>query len=140
MASTRTTPPGAPSIPPQALNIIRAAMLAGVVVFAAVAWLLRRSPSPPSIPDATGAILQAIALALALAAGIALPVLRAALGRAADAGQRTRLCIVAYAVAEAPALLGIATFLLTGRLGALLAGAAVFVLALVLVTPRGDGA
>ncbi len=131
---------GSPRAPtPAVLNLIRFAMLGGVVALCLAMWFVYRAGRPTPVPRQTAAILVAAASGLALASGLGLVAIRAAMARADTPQKRASLFIVGYAIAEAPALFGGACLVLTASALPCALGLAVFGLAfLLLPVPEQD--
>jgi len=120
------------------LTIVRFAMLSGVLGFGAVAYVLARSSAQPEAAPATLRAMQSAGFALIAVSAGATFVLRSRLGETTDEAKQRTMCIVGYALGEAPALLGGVVWILGG--GPLLYAMAlvVFILAIVVLAPRGD--
>ena len=88
------------------LNIVRLALVLGVITFGAVAFAVQRASTSQIGTAATVAVFRALAIGLlALGAG-ALVVLRSRIGDVTDPAKQRTLCIVGYALCESPALAG----------------------------------
>jgi len=103
MTNEPEEPTGAPTPEGRALTMIRVALLAGVLLFGGSTYVVHQndwSPAPyPVALEYAPAIFLIIALAITI-------FLRVALGPNADAGRRGRLGIMAWVMAEMPALWG----------------------------------
>jgi hypothetical protein len=100
--------------PKQALNIIRIAMLAGVLVFGAVAYVVRMGGSQPALTGEGAHTLRLAGMVLWVIALLGLIGMRLLLRERIERGRDTQLPIIAWALAEAPALFGGVFFLMTG--------------------------
>jgi hypothetical protein len=88
------------------LNIVRLALVMGVIAFGAVAFIVQRTGAPQLASAAAITTFKAAAIAL-LAAGVgALVVLRSRLGDITDPAKQRTMCIIGYALCEPPALAG----------------------------------
>lgn len=145
MATISTTGPAGL----RSARIIAAAMIAGVTLFALVAWFLVQTGGPMSDPAATG-ILGSIWPLVAVAAAAAAMVIwrtriapligrvpdRAEPGAARhDAALQVSL-VIHWALMEGPAVFGIAVYLLTGSLVAYAGGLLLVWLGVGLTFPR----
>ena len=98
---------------PQPVQLIRLALIAGVLMFGAVTLFVHRQPTwtPGMLPSAVGYALLAYAI-------IAVAIARAMRGRVlreADPGRRASLLITGWAVGEVAGLFGAVIFFLTGQ-------------------------
>lgn len=115
MPPTRPAAPRrpAPPRPAAALATARLVILAVVLGFGATAWLRHRDGVVPVDPAVASALLWAVGGAWLAGVGGVL-VLRRAWARAQGAMQRHRLTVIAWALAEIPALAGGIHFWRTG--------------------------
>jgi hypothetical protein len=97
------------------LGVIRVALLAGVLAFGALTWLMRRRGAVSAPPDV--APLRVMVLAMWALAVTGIVVFRTLFGRTTDAARRARLSIFGWAAGEAPALIGGVYYLMTGDAG-----------------------
>jgi hypothetical protein len=98
---------------PQPVQLIRLALIAGVLMFGAVALFVHRQPSwkPGMVPSAIGYALLAYAI-------VAVSIARAMRGRVLrepDPQRRASLLIIGWAVGEGAALFGAVIFFVTGQ-------------------------
>lgn len=104
------------------LGIVRIALLSGVLLFGGVAYAIRQGGSPPSVPADQAATLRLVGMVIWGVALVALVGMRLVLADRLSTGRDTQLPIVAWAIAEAPALFGGVYFLLAGDWTIWLAG------------------
>ena len=98
---------------PQPVQLIRLALIAGVLMFGAVALFVHRQPSwkPGMVPSAIDYALLAYAI-------VAVSIARAMRGRVLrepDPQRRASLLIIGWAVGEGAALFGAVIFFVTGQ-------------------------
>jgi hypothetical protein len=98
---------------PQPIQLIRLALIAGVLMFGAVTLFVHGQPSwkPGTLPTAAGYALAAYVI-------VAVVIARAMRGRVlseADPQRRASLLIVGWALGEAAALFGGVVFFITGQ-------------------------
>ena len=98
---------------PQPVQLIRLALIAGVLMFGAVTLFVHRQPGwkPGTLPSAIGYALLAYAI-------VALSIARAMRGRVLrepDPQRRASLLIIGWAVGEGAALSGAVIFFVTGQ-------------------------
>jgi hypothetical protein len=107
---------GAPTVAQQ--GVIRLALLVGVILFGAVIWWLARDGRVPLRAGEGGAaplgVMRVLAAALAVGAVGAATLLRSMIARTTDPARIAQLRIVAWSLAEMPALLGGVYWLLSG--------------------------
>jgi hypothetical protein len=140
-----TTPSGPNRSPSsQQLNeaaqqVVRGALLSGVLIFGGVVWWLYDSGRiKPAAGDA-GAMLEFVSYSLSLIGLIAAFVIRTASTPERSMQQRTHWAVLAWALAESGGLLGGVHYLLTGVWRGWVVGALVLVAALILVpVPRRE--
>ena len=99
------------------LAIIRSALLAGVLLFGALCWLVtsQRGGGPrPGADPASYEIFRVLVPALCLGAVAVAIVMRGLVARERDAQKRTSLSIVGWAMGEGAALAGGVYFLALG--------------------------
>lgn len=115
MSPTRPTLPRrpAPPVPGAGLAFARLAILAVVLGFGATAWMRHRDGVVPVDPAVVEALQWAVGGAWLAGVGGVL-VLRRSWGRAQGTRQRHRLTVIAWALAEIPALAGGIHFWRTG--------------------------
>ena len=99
--------------PRQVLTLVRIALLTGVLIFGAVAWLVRQS-SALSVGAAEAHTLRTVGMIVWGIALAGLLGLRLAFRERVEAGRDTKLPLMAWALGEMPALFGGAFYLLTG--------------------------
>jgi hypothetical protein len=121
--------PGAYGIPARIINVIRLAITAGVVIFAAVTVFLLGTGSVEPTPQLRGSMNLAV-LGVCLACATAIQLLRSRRDASPTRARRVTLSIVGWGAGEAAALFSTAATLLTGTLPSLLAGATVMAFAL----------
>jgi hypothetical protein len=127
-ARTRAEQPGA-------LNIVRLALLAGVLVFGGICFLMDAVLGALPMMEPRPPIMQTIFTALgALPLGGALAV-RQLRGRAETPKEARNMTVIGWAVAEVAPLSGGLYYLLAGTPTLYLVGLGVFVLALVVLSP-----
>ncbi len=113
-------------------------MLFGVLGFGAAAYVMARGGmQPAATPDMLRTLQYAGFALLAVSAGATF-VLRSRIGETKDETQQRTLCIVGYALAEAPALLGGVVWIVGGRPVLYAAALVVFIFAIVVLAPRVD--
>lgn len=98
---------------PQPVQLIRLALIAGVLMFGAVILFVHRQPSwkAGTLPSALGYVLLAYAI-------VAISIARAVRGhllREADPQRRVSLLIIGWAIGEAAGLFGAVIFFVTGQ-------------------------
>jgi hypothetical protein len=122
-----------PASPP--VELIRLALIAGVLMFGAVVLFVHRQPSwkPGTLPPAIGYALMAYAIvAVSIAAAM-----RGRVLREPEQQRRASLLLVGWAVGEAAALFGGAIFFVTGQSHWYLLGLLAMAIAFVLLPTRG---
>ena len=130
---------GTHGTPARVLFIIRAAIVSGVLLFAVVAWVIRSS-TPAEVSQDYRRLLGMVALVVAIAMAGALYVVRGARDRAATRAQKVTQSIVAWALGEAAAMLGVVYFFVTGALDRAWPGLVVLLLAVALFpVPPDEG-
>jgi hypothetical protein len=117
---------------PAVLRIIRLSLLFGVLAFGAVAYLTE-AQRQPSLDPAVADVLRLVVFGLSAAVVIASFVFRTMRARATQPAAAASTTIIAWAVGEAPAILGAATYFLSGDARPFFIGVAAFVLMLVAV-------
>src|SRR5690606_19619614 len=125
VVSTMSNAPG-----PAVLRVIRLSLLFGVLAFGAVAYFTQAQRQPSLDTDALNALRLAV-LALSAAVVVAAFVFRAVRTRSADPAAIANTTIIAWAVGEAPAILGAVTYFLSGDSQPFLVGVTAFLLMLV---------
>ncbi len=115
---------------PAVLRVIRLSLLFGVLAFGAIAYFTQGQRQPSLDTDAFNALRLAV-LALSAAVVVAAFVFRAVRARSADPAAIANTTIIAWAVGEAPAILGAVTYFLSGDSQPFLVGVAAFLLMLV---------
>jgi hypothetical protein len=121
------------------LSIIRVAMLAGVLMFGAVVWWLRRGGSAAGVEPAAIANVRMLAAVWLAVSVSGLAALFALTSRQVDEARRRTLSIVAWALGEGAALAGGVVYLVAGDPRWYLGGVFVLLLAFVLFPARrGD--
>ena len=96
------------------MNLIRIALLSGVLVFGAVAYVVRQGGSPPSLSGEGAHTMRFVGMGVWIVALLGLVGMRLLLRERIERGRDTQLPIIAWALAEAPALFGGVFFLMTG--------------------------
>ena len=99
--------------PKQVLTLVRIALLTGVLVFGAVAYVVRQG-SAPSIAAGEATTLRLVGMIVWGIALAGLIGLRLVFRARAEAGRDTKLPLIAWALGEMPALFGGVFYLLTG--------------------------
>jgi hypothetical protein len=122
-----------PMITRTQLQLVRGALLGGVVLFGAAVFLIQRSQPPEPLAADAAARLRLFFIVIGLVTAVGLFVVRSLAERAADFQKAARLAIIGWAVAESLALLGGVIYLLTGRPLLYLIGTMVLIAACVLV-------
>lgn len=117
---------------PAVLRLIRLSLLFGVLAFGAVAYFTQAQRQPSLEPGVAGMLRLAV-FGLSAAVVVASLVMRGIRARATDPGAAATTTIIAWAIGEAPAILGAATYFLAGDALAFFVGVAVFVLMLLAV-------
>ena len=130
-------PTDAPIPEGRALTMIRAALLGGVLLFGGTTYIAHQyedwSPAPyPVALEYAPAIFLVIALAITI-------FLRVALGPNADAGRRGRLGIMAWVMAEMPALWGAVYYWASDDPKWLMAGVAMLIISFLLFPLKAPG-
>jgi hypothetical protein len=110
------------------LFVIRLGYVVGTVTFACVAWFRHKDGVVPP-PDGNIAVLQTMALAVPAAGGAAIVGLKIA-SRNWDLARRRQISIIAWAVGEGAALLGLVTYYLLGSTQSAAPGLLAFAVAL----------
>lgn len=123
--------------PAPPIQLIRLALVAGVLLFGAVIVIVQRQPgwTPSSLPSALGFGL----LAYALFAIAIISVMRRRIARESDPQRRGSLVLAASAVGEAAGLFGGVLFLLTGQSQWYLIGLAAMAISFALLGVRISG-
>jgi cytochrome c oxidase assembly factor CtaG len=116
---------GPPTLTPTALRLVRYAMLAGLLLFGAIAYSqsLHRTPDPDSLTNLTQ--LGWVGYGMCALAIVGTAVIRQVRERASEAARPT-LSIVGSALAEAAALFGAVYMLLGGSIGIYALGLVLF--------------
>jgi len=98
---------------PQPVQLIRLALITGVLMFGAVILFVHRQPSwkPGVLPSAIGYALLAYAIVAVLVARA----MRGRVLREPDPQRRASLLLIGWAVGEGAALLGAVIFFVTGQ-------------------------
>ena len=140
-----TTPSGPNRSPSsQQLNeaaqqVVRGALLSGVLIFGGVVWWLHDTGRMHPQDNEAAGLLEFVSYALSLIALIAAFVIRAASTPERSMQQRTQWAIMSWALAESGGLLGGVHYLLTGVWRGWAVGALALVAALILVpVPRRE--
>jgi len=139
-----TTPSGRPSPSSQQLNeaaqqVVRGALLSGVLIFGGVVWWLHDTGRMHPQPSDASRLLEFISYGLSLIALIAAFVIRTASTPERSMQQRTQWAVMAWALAESGGLLGGVHYLLTGIWRGWAVGALVLLASLILVpVPRRE--
>jgi hypothetical protein len=128
-----TSPP--PSPPVRTLALVRIAMLGGTLLIGLVLWQLRKVAGAPPPNDSAAAALQVAFIVVAVLAVVFTIVVQRLIVRG-DGVNRGGLPIVAWAMGEAPALLGIVRYYLSGDARSYLVGLLIFLATLVLIPVR----
>lgn len=108
------------------------AILLGVLMFGAVAWWQRRAPDFAVAEGVRMRPLRLAGMAAWAFAILGIIGLRLKFAREAESGSRPQLSIVAWALAELPALFGAVYFYLTGDLTLFVAGLGALVISFLL--------
>ncbi|HZL99206.1 MAG TPA: hypothetical protein VFD43_03045, partial [Planctomycetota bacterium] len=120
-------------------QVVRGALLSGVLIFGGVVWWLHDSGRIQPAAGGVGDLLEYISYGLSLVGLIAAFVIRAASTPERSMQQRTQWAIMAWALAESGGLLGGVHYLLTGVWRGWAVGALGLLAALILVpVPRRD--
>ena len=115
---------------PQALRIVRFALVSGIAGFLIVALFVPLETRPdPSLVQ----LLTYLTFAFSAAAIAGALVLRGLVEKAATLAEAARYCIVAWALGESGAVLGVVTLFLSGTWPAAAAGIIAFLAVLTLV-------
>ena len=110
------------------LAVVRAAMLAGVLLFGAVSWWTRRTAmSPRTVDPEFAEVLATLPLAGGIVALIAVVLLRRALSAAPDPANQGSLRVIGWATGEMAAMAGAVGYFLSGNVTSYLIGLAVLV-------------
>lgn len=122
-----------------AQQVVRGALLSGVLIFGGVVWWLHSSGRMQPHAGDIGRTLEFISYGLSLVGLIAAFVIRAASTPERSTQQRTQWAIMAWALGESGGVLGGVHFLLTGVWHAWAVGTLVLLAALILVpVPRRE--
>lgn len=133
-------------------RVISGALVAGVLIYAVVAWFLVRSGAVPPLDPGPAELVKQAWIVVMFACVIGWMVLwgrarHAAASAAARVeiveetegpGGLLRILIGGYALLEAVGLLGVTTYLLTGSLSALVPAVAIVVIGTALSFPRAE--
>ncbi len=112
------------------LNMIRFALLAGSVLFGAIAWYLTSSGQmTPTMDEGAASVLRYVFYGFVAVHLIGIALVRQHAGSAETFAQRARLLIVGYALAEGVVLFGAVYLFLTGNTVLFLGGLLVFLVA-----------
>jgi hypothetical protein len=115
------------------LTIMRAALLAGVLLLGAAVWWVLRGGERPPLDDARESALRLFFTVLAVATAPGIIAVRFAQGRAPGFARKAQLAIVGWALGEGVALLGGVIYMLTGSPRLYLLGVLVLLAAFALV-------
>ena len=115
------------------LGAIRLAMLAGVLVFGAVVWFLRRGTTAPG---ATGGVIDVVSYAAIAIGLVGILVLWRVLANATTAAKYANTAVMGWALGELAALGGGVHFFLTGDPTRYVIGVMVMLLSFVLIPLR----
>ena len=94
------------------LGVIRIAMLAGVIVFGAVTWFIRRDAAAPGISNP--ALLRTIGWVVFAVAVLGMGFMRQRVAAARDAATYGNLAVIGWAFGELAALFGAVYYFVTG--------------------------
>jgi hypothetical protein len=114
------------------LAAIRMAILLGVLMFGAVAWYQRRSPDWQQPEGIAMRPMRLAGMAVWAIAVIGIITLRIRFAREVESASNARVAIVAWALAELPALFGAVFYYLTGDITLFAAGTGALVVAFLL--------
>ncbi len=101
--------------PPSQLSIVRVGLLAGVLMFGGVTWVLHQQGSLTMAPPDTAAVLTTIAMVITAVSLLAVLVIRVFLVPGVPKGQHGSITIIAWAIGETPALFGAVHYFMTGE-------------------------
>jgi hypothetical protein len=133
MGSTRGGPLNGTSTTPDALKLIRVALVGGVLMLGLVAWYITNRGGREPMAAETVTTLHLGFGVLAMGALLGLFVLRAVIGRTAEWTKRASLILVSWALGEAPALMGGCVYLVTAAPLTYVLGVAILLLAFIAV-------
>ncbi len=128
---------------PQVLNIVRFAMLGGVLFFAAIAWFLTSSGQMGAAGnDELAGVLRYVFYGLLVVDLGAMWLVRQRIDRAETFEKKGPLLLIGYALGEGITLYGIVYWLVTGGMLLFFVGLLVFLAAFLVfpVQPASDGA
>ncbi len=108
--------------PRQALTLVRIALLSGVLVFGAVAFAVRTMGDAPELGPEAARTMRTVGMVIWGLALAGLVGMRLVLRERIERGRDTTLPIIAWALAEGPAVFGGAFFLITGDWTVYMAG------------------
>jgi len=120
------------ALDPAVLRLIRLSLLFGVLAFGAVAYFTQTQRQPSLDPGVHNALRLAV-FVLSAAVVVAAFVFRTLRARATEPAAVASTTIIAWAVGEAPAILGAATYFLSGDAQPFFIGVAAFLLMLISV-------
>ena len=135
--------PNARGMKPQVLNIVRFAMLAGVLIFAAIAWFLTSSGQMGAAGnEELAGVLRYVFYGLLVVDIGAMWLLRQRIDRAGTFEKKGPLLLIGYALGEGLTLYGIVYWLVTGGMLLFVVSLLVFLTAFLMfpVQPATDGA
>jgi hypothetical protein len=124
----------APAARVRTLGVIRVALLAGVLAFGGVTWLMRRRGAASAPADVAPLRVMLIVMWTIAVSGIV--TFRVLFGRAHDAARRAQLSIFGWAAGELPALIGGVYYFMTGDAAWYAAGVLLLVAAFVVFPLR----
>jgi len=142
-ANGSTPFPHARGMTPQVLNIVRFAMLGGVLIFAAIAWFLTSSGQMRAVvDDALAMVLRYVFYGLLVVDIGAMWLVRQRIDHAETFETKRHLLLIGYALGEGITLYGIVYWLVTGGMLLFFVGLLVFLAAFLVfpVQPASGGA
>lgn len=128
---------------PQVLNIVRFAMLGGVLIFAAIAWFLTSSGQmEAAVDDELAGVLRYVFYGLLVVDIGAMWLVRQRIDRAETFEKKGHLLLIGYALGEGITLYGIVYWLVTGGMLLFFVGLLVFLVAFLMfpIQAASDGA
>lgn len=122
-------------VTPATFNIIRYALLAGVLLIGGVAWFVTRENALGTFDAEAATYFRYAFYAVFTASALGMLFIHRSLPQATTFPQRVTRCIMGYAVAEGTALFGAVYLFLTGSLQLYIIGLLLFLLAFLVFTP-----
>jgi hypothetical protein len=122
-------------ITPSSFNIIRFALLGGVLFLGAIAWFLSRDGDFGALDEETATVFRYAFYAVFTASALGMLFVHRSLPQAETFQQRATRCILGFALAEGTALFGGVYLLLTGSAMLYVIGLVLFLIAFMVFSP-----